>query len=162
MAAELDGSRAVVEAPRAGLAEAAGCVEHPGAVGAQVAAAPLADALAVQVSSAEFPADEKAAAVSSAELPEDDYCRAALVAVPADDCSPAACQGIAEAAGRGLGRADLQTADAGPAAPGDRCRQERCDFPEEQADCQERRAEAHYRWADREHCSGPHCSDRHC
>jgi hypothetical protein len=160
-AEELDGSHVAAEAPRAGLAEAAGCVECPGAVAAPVAAAPLADALVVQVSSAEFPADEKAAAVSSAELPEDDYSRAALVAVPADGCSPAVCLDIDEVAAPGPDLADLQKVDVEPVAPDDRCRQEHCGSPEEQADCRERRAEEHY-WDDREHCRGRHCWDRHC
>jgi hypothetical protein len=155
------GTHVVAEAPRAGLAEAAGCVECPGAVAAQVAAAPLADALAVQVSSAEFPAGETAAAVSSAELAEGDYFLAALVAVPVDGCSPAVCLGIDEVAAPGPDLADLQKVDVEPVAPDDRCRQEHCGSPEELADCLERRAEEHY-WGDREHCRGRHCSDRHC
>jgi hypothetical protein len=97
---------AAAEARRAGPAEAAYCAACPGAIAAEVAAGSLADALAVQVCSAEFPADEKAAAVSSADFPEDGYSRAALVALLVDDCSPAVCPGTAEAAAQGPGLAD--------------------------------------------------------
>ena len=170
--AEAPGEILAVAAPRVGLAEVVGCVECPDGVVGQVAAGPLADALAAQVWSAEFLADEKAVAVSSAEVP-DDYYRAALVAVLADDCSPAAYPGIDEAAGRGLGRADLQTADVEPAdrddrcprehyaRRDDRCRQEHCESPEGPVDCQERRVEEHCRWNGRD-CSGRHYLDRHC
>jgi fructoselysine-6-P-deglycase FrlB-like protein len=101
-----DATRVAEEAPLAGPAEA-GSVAFPHAIAAEVAAGSLADALALQVVSAEFQADEKAVAASSAEAAEDGYCRASLVAALVDDCSPAVCLGTGAAAGL----ANSQTAD---------------------------------------------------
>jgi hypothetical protein len=148
---------AAEEAPRAGPAEAGCSVACPGAIAeadccaagfqaaqleadsaAELPGARLADEQAAPAWSAESPADEKVAAVSSGGFPEDGYSQAVLVAVLAADCSPAVCLGTAEAADP---VADWQTADAEPTVPDDHCRQERCEFPEEQDGCQERQAE---------------------
>jgi hypothetical protein len=121
-------------------AEAEHYAAFPGATAAQVAAASPAVAQVVRVSSAEFRADEKAARVWPADSPADGY-------------SPAACLGTAEAAVPEPDRDDSQMADGEPAAEGDRYPTANCEFPEEQADYQERRGEAHFRWAgNREHC----------
>lgn len=177
-AAQRDGSHVAVEAQavthaaaEARLAEPAGaayCVACPDAIAAGVPAGILADVPAVQGASAEFLADEMAVAVSSAALPADDYFRVALVAVLAGDCSPAVCQGIGAAAApeepqmAGGERCDCWAPERyGSRVRRDgRCPRERCDFPEEQADCQERRAE-HCHWGGRDHCClGRHCSGR--
>src|SRR6185312_4579792 len=158
----------------AGPAEAAYCVARPVAIAEEVVAGSLAGALAVQASSAEFPADDYFLALP-AELPEDGYFRDALAA-PADDCSPVASQGTDEAAARAQRQmADGEHCDCWvkercdfPARLDDHCPRERCEFPEEQGGYQELRAEEHSDWDGREHyylgrhCSGRHCLDRHC
>jgi hypothetical protein len=148
---------------------------YPDEIAAEAAAESLADVLALQGASAEFLADEKAVAVSSVET-EDDYFLVAPVAVLVDDCSPAVCPGIAEAAAR----AEPQMADGEhcdcwaqercdcPVRRDDRCLREHCDFREEQAGYQGRLAEEHCHWDDRgRYCSAhhywvAHYSVRHC
>jgi hypothetical protein len=117
--------------------------QHPAdSVAAGVAAGCLADALAAPVSSAESPAHDCSAAA----------------AAPEDDCSRGACPDTVAAAAQGLGRDDWQMAGAGPAAQCDRCLQEHYEYLEEQADCQEHRAEEHYHSDGHpEHCYWDHC-----
>ena len=110
------------------------------AAGFQAVAQPLAGSVAQAVADACL-ADARAARVLSVEFPAHDYSRARPAALEAD-CSRDACPDIAEAAALGPGLADLQMVDVEP-APDDRCHQERCESPEEPADCQERRVEEH-------------------
>jgi len=167
--AEQDGSHVAEAAQPDAPVEAERCVASPSAIAAVVAVGSLADALVVQVSSAEFPAGDYFQALL-AESPEDGYSRAALVVALADDCSPAACPGTAEAAAQGQRRkAGGERCDCwaqehcdSPVRLDGRSRARRCDFPEEQADSQERRAEenSHSHWDDRErYYSERHCSD---
>jgi hypothetical protein len=139
-AARPDESHVAAAAPRDAPAEAEHYAAFPGATAAQVAAASPAVAQVVRVSSAEFRADEKAVRVWPADSPADGYSRAEY-------------PGIGGAAVPEPGRDDSQTADAEPAAEGDRYPMANCEFPEEQADYQEHPAGEHFRWAGhQEHC----------
>jgi len=164
-------THAAAAARRAAPAEAAHCAAHPDAIAAEAAAASRADERAAQVLSVEFPADEKAAAVSSAELPGDGYSRAVPVVVLADDCSLAVCPDTGAAAAPAERQMEagercdcwaLVRCDS-PVPRDDHCPPARCEFPEEQGDYQERRAEEHSHYYGQVRCySVRHYSDQHC
>ena len=145
VAGEPDGCRAA-EADRLGGLPGADCC----AAGSQAAAQPRVGS-AVEAVAAACLADGLAARVWSVESQAGDYFPAVPAEALVDDCSPAACPDTAGAAARGPGPDDSQMADAEPGQD-DRCPKANCESPEEQADCQERQAEEHYRLDGPERC----------